>query len=383
MSPQWVEKIEQFLAEVRRRKVYRAAVAYVAVGLGVLGAAELILDPLGLGAIRPAVVVIVLLGFPVALVLAWTYEVRPETPAPGRAGRTVQQEIRFCATDDGIRIAYSVIGSGPPLVRVLGWFTHLEEEWRWPELRFFWEKLAEHFTVIRYDGRGIGLSDPWPGEFTEETRLRDVGAVLDDIGTEPVTLLGISEGGWTAAMYALRNPGRVNALIFYGCYSRGLAARPDYDPEEDEAKMTLIRKGWGRDDPSFRRVFTSEFFSLDADPRLLEHFDAMQRSSADADTATRYLKSVHHGRRDGRELFERVRTPSLVLHQRKDRAVAFEEGRRLAALIPNATFQPLSGSDHYFPLDYASAMEVAGHITDFVRGERGRSGAAAGGSGDS
>ena len=371
MSPPWLEEIERFLAEVRRRKVYRAAVAYVAVGLGVLGAAELILDPLGLGSIRPAVVVIVLLGVPVALVLAWTYEVRPETARPGHTGRVVQQEIRFCPTDDGVRIAYSVIGSGPPLVRVLGWFTHLEEEWRWPELRFFWEKLAEDFTVIRYDGRGIGLSDPWPGEFTEETRLRDVDAVLTDVGMETVTLLGISEGGWTTAMYALRNPGRVNALIFYGCYSRGLVARPGYDPEEDEAKMTLMRKGWGRDDPSFRRVFTSEYFSLDAEPRLLDHFDGIQRSSADADTAIRYMRSVHHRRHDGREMFERLRTPSLVLHQRKDRVVAFEEGRRLAALIPNATFQPLSGSDHYFPLDYASAMEVADHITGFVRGQRG------------
>lgn len=377
------DRLGRFLAELRRRHVYRAAVAYVVVGLGVLGAAEVILDPLGLGEVRRTIVVVVLLGFPVALTLAWTYQIRSDEPPPGiRADGTAHrpaaasgegtvamaQEIQFCTTVDGVRLAYSVVGSGPPLVRVLGWFTHLEAEWRWPELRSFWESLAEHFTLIRYDGRGIGLSDPWPGAFTEETRLMDVDAVLDAAGVESAALLGISEGGWTAAGYALQNPDRVSALIFYGCYSRGLVTRPGFDPEEDEAMMTLVRKGWGRDHPSFRQVFSSDFFSPDADPRLLAHFDALQRQATDGDTAVRYLLSVHHGRRDGREMFERVRTRSLVLHQRLDRVVAFEEGRRLAALIPGAQFQPLSGSDHYFPLDHESAREVAGRITRFIHG---------------
>lgn len=377
------ERLTRFLAELRRRHVYRAAAAYVVVGLGVLGAAEVILDPLGLGGIRSVIVIIVLLGFPVAMILAWTYDIRPDEPDPGLAigesgprqvpgsgewAPAVEQEIQFCTTADGVRLAYSIVGSGPPLVRVLGWFTHLEAEWRWPELRSFWESLAEHFTLIRYDGRGIGLSDPWPNAFSEATRLRDVDAVLNAADVEAAALLGISEGGWTAASYALENPDRVSELVFYGSYSRGLVARPGFDPEEDEAMMTLVRKGWGRDHPSFRQVFSSDFFSLDADPRLLAHFDELQRRAADGDTAFRYLMSVHHGRGDGREMFERIRTRSLVLHQRMDRVVAFEEGRRLAALIPGAQFQPLSGSDHYFPLDHDSAREVAAHITRFIHG---------------
>lgn len=196
----------------------------------------------------------------------------------------------------------------------------------------------------------------------------DVDAVLNAAGIESAALLGISEGGWTAASYALQNPDRVSVLVFYGCYSRGLVARPGFDPEEDDAMMTLVRKGWGRDDPSFRQVFSSDFFSLDVDPRLLANFDELQRRATDGDTAFRYLMSVHHGRGDGREMFEQVRTRSLVLHRRMDRVVEFEEGRRLAALIPGATFQPLSGFDHYFPLDHESAREVAGHITRFING---------------
>jgi pimeloyl-ACP methyl ester carboxylesterase len=383
-EPQWrmPDRPGRFLAQLRRRHVYRAAVAYVMVGLGVLGAAEVILDPLGLGAVRRTVVVVVLMGFPVALIGAWTYQIRSDEPpgteadgiarasgADSAAGTaSITPEIQFCTTADGVRLAYSVVGAGPPLVRVLGWFTHLEAEWQWPELRSFWESLAEDFTLIRYDGRGIGLSDPWPADFTEETRLLDVGAVLDAANVGSAALLGISEGGWTAASYALQNPDRVSALIFYGCYSRGLVARPGFDPEEDEAMMTLVRKGWGRDHPSFRQVFSSDFFSLDADPRLLANFDELQRRATDGDTAFRYLMSVHHGRGDGQEMFERVRTRSLVLHQRLDRVVKFEEGRRLAALIPGAQFQPLSGSDHYFPLDRESAREVAAHIARFVHG---------------
>ena len=83
-------------------------------------------------------------------------------------------------------VAYSAVGSGPFLVRVLGHFTHLEMEWEWPDLRRFWEHLAEHHTVVRYDGRGMGLSDRYSGEFSEETRQFDLEAVLDAVGADKV-----------------------------------------------------------------------------------------------------------------------------------------------------------------------------------------------------
>jgi DNA-binding winged helix-turn-helix (wHTH) protein len=90
----------------------------------------------------------------------------------------LEQEIRYCTTSDGVSLAYSTVGTGPYIVRVLGHFTHLEAEWEWPDMRRFWENLAERHTVVRYDGRGIGLSDRYTGEFTEETRQRDLHAVL-------------------------------------------------------------------------------------------------------------------------------------------------------------------------------------------------------------
>jgi pimeloyl-ACP methyl ester carboxylesterase len=283
--------------------------------------------------------------------------------------RALEQEIRFCTTADGVRLAYSVVGTGPVLVRVLGWFTHLELEWGWPNLRLFWERLAERHTVVRYDGRGIGLSDPYTGVFTEATRQLDLDAVLTAIGAETATLLGISEGGWTAAAYAIQHPNRITRLVLYGAYCRGATVRPGYDLEEEKALITLIRKGWGRDTPAFRQIFTSEFFGDNADPSLIAHFNAMQRASADPDTAARYLESCH-SRGDARELFAQVRMPTLVVHCQEDRAVSPEEGRLLAAIIPGARLVLLPSGSHYFPTDREVVTRVVGAVTQFIAGSR-------------
>jgi len=288
--------------------------------------------------------------------------------APGVEGAvTREQEIRFCTTSDGVGLAYSVVGAGPFIVRVLGHFTHLEMEWEWPDLRRFWEHLAAGHTVVRYDGRGIGLSDPYTGDFTEETRQLDLEAVLEAVGAEKAILLGISEGGWTAATFANRHVERITHLILYGAYCNGAQARPGYDAEEDQALVTLIRKGWGRDTPAFRQVFTSQFFRSDADPDLIARFNELQRVSADAETAARYHESCH-GRGNGRELYQQVTVPTLVIHCRDDLAVRAEEGRLLASIIPDAQLVLLPSGSHYFPTDTEVVTKAAAAIARFLRG---------------
>ena len=277
----------------------------------------------------------------------------------------LEPEIRYCTTSDGVALAYSIVGSGPCIVRVLGYFTHLEAEWDWPDLRRFWEHLAERHTVVRYDGRGIGLSDPYAGEFTEETRQRDLDAVLTAIGEEKVALLGISEGGWTAATYATQHPERVTHLVLYGAYCRGAQKRPGYDPEEDRALMTLIRKGWGRDTPAFRQMVTSQFFRSDAEPELIAHFNELQRVSANPDTAARYLESCHR-RGDGRDLYRQLTIPVLILHSREDLAVSADEGRLLASIIPGSQLVLLPSGAHYFPTDPEVVTKSARAIARFL-----------------
>jgi len=276
-----------------------------------------------------------------------------------------QQDIQFCTTSDGVRIAYSSVGSGPTLVRVLGHFTHLEKEWEWPDLRYFWERLAERFTVVRYDGRGIGLSDKYQGDFTEEAKQLDLDAVLSSIGAENAILLGISEGGWTSAIYAELHPERVSRLVLYGAYCRGAMGRPGYDAEEDAALVTLIRKGWGRDTPAFRQVFTSYFFLDDADPKLIAHFNELQRAAADPDTAARYWESIHD-RGDAQEMFRRLDLPTLVVHCQDDMAVSADEGRLLASIVPGARLVLLPTGTHYFPTDRDVITKVVAAINRFV-----------------
>jgi pimeloyl-ACP methyl ester carboxylesterase len=154
-------------------------------------------------------------------------------------------------------------------------------------------------------------------------------------------------------------------LILYGAYSRGARARPGYDPDEDAALMTLIRKGWGRDTPVFRQIFTSQFFRPNADPGLIAHFNEMQRVSADPETAARYEESCH-SRGDGREVFSQLRAPTLVIHCRDDQVISFEEGRRLAALISGAQLVPLPSGSHYFPTDRDVSTKVVEAIDRFT-----------------
>jgi pimeloyl-ACP methyl ester carboxylesterase/DNA-binding winged helix-turn-helix (wHTH) protein len=284
---------------------------------------------------------------------------------PQDAGRAPDQEIRFCTTSDGISLAYSIVGHGPCIVRVLGHFTHLEAEWQWPDLRRFWEHLAETHTVVRYDGRGTGLSDRYAGEFTEDTRQRDLDAVLTAVGAEKAVLLGISEGGWTAATYALDHPERITHLVLYGAYCRGAQARPGYDSEEEQALLTLMRKGWGRDTPAFRQIFTSRFFRVDADPTLIAHFNELQRLSADPETAARYHESSHK-RGDGRDLFRRLTIPVLIVHSTEDLAVSADEGRLLASIIPGSQLVLLPSGTHYFPTDTVVVTKAARAIARFL-----------------
>ena len=277
-------------------------------------------------------------------------------------------EIRYCRTQDGISIAYAVHGTGPVLVRVLGWFTHLEMEWEWPALRLLWERLGRTHTVVRYDGRGIGLSGAWTGEFSEETRQLDLDAVLDAVGASKVALFGISEGGWTAPQYTYLHPERVDHLIIYGSYARGAAVLPPLDEEERQARRTLVRKGWGRDSPEYRQMFTYDYFGANADPGLIAHFNELQRAAADGDTALRYMISFNQ-RGDGRPQLAQLRVPTLVIHCRDDKIVPFEDGQEIAATIPGARLLSLPTGTHYFPVEDDVTLKIAEAITRFTHGD--------------
>lgn len=255
----------------------------------------------------------------------------------------MEQQIRFCTTADGVRIAYATVGEGPPLVKAANWLSHLEFDWQSPVWRHWLEALAAGRRLVRYDERGCGLSD-WDVEnLSFEAWIRDLEAVVDSIGLERFPLLGISQGGAVAAAYTVRHPERVSHLIMYGTFARGWANRGRATRKEFDAQLGLIRLGWGKDNPAYRQVFTSQFMP-EATLEQMRWFNDLQRVSTSPDNAVRLQKAS--GDIDVRELLPQVTVPTLVLHCRGDARVPFEEGRLVASLIPNAHFVPLDGKNH-------------------------------------
>jgi class 3 adenylate cyclase len=258
----------------------------------------------------------------------------------------MEQQIRFCTTSDGVRIAYAIAGEGYPLVRALGWFTHLEYEWKTPLWRHIIEGLAQNHLLVRYDGRGTGLSDRAAEEHSVDLWVRDLEAVVEAAGLERFALLGLSQGGSTAISYAIRHPERVSHLILYGCF--GSWPRP-MDTEEQrqvfESVLTLTRVGWGQDNPAFRQMFTT-LFVPGASAEQMRWFDELQRASSSPENAVNLLRSFTQI--DVRSLLSQVAVPTLVLHRRGDQSVPFEAGRDLASHIPQARFVPLEGDNHLY-----------------------------------
>lgn len=269
-------------------------------------------------------------------------------PAPHPRGGRQEQQIRFCATADGVRIAYAAAGEGPTLIKAANWLSHVEVDWHSPMWRHWWEGLSRHHRFVRYDERGCGLSDWDAAHQSFESWVGDLEAVVDAAAPEQFALLGLSQGGAVAIAYAVRHPERVTHLILHGAYARGRLMRgtPE-ERERAELNIKLVRHGWGKSNPAFRHVFSRVFFP-DAEPEQLSWFDEMQRLSASPENALEILRVTHEI--DVLDVAPRVKAPTLVLHCADDAVVPFAEGRRLAALIPDARFVPLRSRNH-IPLE--------------------------------
>jgi len=257
----------------------------------------------------------------------------------------VNQQIRFCKSFDGTRIAYAVTGHGPPLVRAPHWLTHLEHEPESPVWRDWIAELSRRYTLVRADARGCGLSDRDAGEFSLAHYVNDLEAVIDAVGLEHFCLFGHSQGGAISVEYAARHPHRVSRMVLLGSYARG-ALRRQPSPErvaELEAQLKLVETGWGREDPAYRTMFSTQFIPS-ATLEQLNSLSELQRRSSPASNAVRLMRSFFAI--DVSEPATRVACPALLLHGRGDRRVPFEEGRLLASLIPDAAFEPLETENH-------------------------------------
>jgi len=256
----------------------------------------------------------------------------------------LHQEIKFCTAADGVQIAYSTVGEGPPLFKTANWLNHLEFDWESPVWRHVLHALAQNHCLIRYDQRGNGLSDWEVEDISFEAWVQDMEAVADAAGFERFPLLGVSQGCSVAIDYAVRHPERVSHLVLYGGYMRGRSHRNSpAQSQQEEALIGLIRSGWGQDNPAFRQVFTS-LMVPGGTPEQMDWFNELQRNTTTPENAIRIRYAQNN--LDVSEQASQVTVPTLVLHVREDAIVPFEEGRRMAATIPGAKFVALEGRNH-------------------------------------
>ncbi len=279
--------------------------------------------------------------------------------------QTIDQHIAFATTSDGVRIAYATSGAGPPLVMTLGWFTHLEKGLLSPsydsagQLRWF----SRDHLVVRYDGRGFGLSDHNVTDFSLEARVRDLEAVVDALGLERFAIDAFSAGGPTAVTYAARHPERVTRLILLGTFMNNAFVNA-VDPVWTERyaasnrMWALARTDW--DKPAARAAMVEWVHpkASEVERRVLME---LYRVSADGPTFANFAAVVP----DASESARQLRVPTLVVAGTEDTELPVEAGSQLAAAIPGARFELLEGADHFETIGHdARVLQLVSSFLD-------------------
>jgi pimeloyl-ACP methyl ester carboxylesterase len=246
--------------------------------------------------------------------------------------------------------------------------SHLEYDWDSPVWIHWLEELSREHTLIHSDERGSGLSD-WDAEDVSfEAWVRDLEAVVDAAGLTQFPLFAMSQAGAVAVAYAARHPDRVSCLILHGAYARGWLNRDltEEQIEEEKLMISLMRVGWGRENPAFRQVFAMQLFP-EATAGQLRALEEQMRISVSPENAVRLESEMH--RIDVRHLAPQIKVPTLVSHSRDDEGVPFEEGRLLASLIPNAQFVALESKNHLLAEQEPAWPKFAAALRHFLSGD--------------
>jgi class 3 adenylate cyclase len=274
----------------------------------------------------------------------------------------VQPENRYAKSGD-VNIAYQVVGEGPlDLVLIPGFVSHLDIDWDGPGNSHFLRRLASFSRLIRFDKRGTGLSDRPGGLPDLETRMDDVRAVMDAVGSERAALLGYSEGGPMSVLFAATYPERTAALVLYGTYAKRHEPDDDYPwvatREERLAYADEIERGWGEE-------ADLGTMAPNADESLVRWWRARARASASPGAAKALI--LMNSQIDVRDVLPAVQAPTLVLHRAGDRDSRLEEGRYIADRIPGARFVELEGEDH---VPFINPDQIVDEVEEFLTGVR-------------
>jgi pimeloyl-ACP methyl ester carboxylesterase/DNA-binding CsgD family transcriptional regulator len=256
----------------------------------------------------------------------------------GFTGAVASREQRWGTAylEDGAKVAYALTGSGPPLVVVPGWLSHLELSWSIPAERMFYEALSSGRTLVRYDRPGCGLSDPYDGPRTLALELSTIRAVTEAVGATELDLFGWSLGAAVAAQWASEQPEAVSKLVLYGGWATGRAVGDD---DSRRHLLGLLATHWG-----LGSDLLTDLFAPDADAGTRRAQAQYQRAASSAETAVALLGLAYE--LDVRPALAQIEAPTLVLHRREDRAAPAAQSRVLADGIPGAQLVELEGRSH-------------------------------------
>lgn len=269
------------------------------------------------------------------------------------------------ATSGDVHVAYQVFGKGSiDLVFVPGWISHLDLWWDSPLISSWFRDFGQFARVIMFDKRGTGLSDREGGAPGMDQRMDDIRAVMDAAGSRQAAVLGVSEGGSLAALFAATHPQRCRALILHGAFAKFTSWFPTQS--DLDAFYRYVKDKWGSGESVDR--FSP---SLKDDPAYRRWWARRERAAASPATAIALMRM--NSEIDISSILPSIQVPTLVIHRRDDMAVNVEGGRQLAKLIPNAQyFESDSGIQDHVPWAGADVDAIAEKIEQFLTGSKPR-----------
>jgi class 3 adenylate cyclase/pimeloyl-ACP methyl ester carboxylesterase len=247
----------------------------------------------------------------------------------------MEPRIQYAQTADGVSIAFWTLGEGIPLVWIMALpFSHVQLEWQMPGIRRWYERLAQRRKLVRYDGRGSGLSDRDVTDYSLDAHVLDLEAVVDRLGLEQFDLFAIYHGGPVAIAYAARHPERVSHLVLWCSWARGsdVAGSPLI-----QTMRGFIRQNW----ETYTETAAGILLGW-SEPESAHQFAAFLRESVTPEAAQAALEAIASF--DVADLLPQLRTPTLVLHRRELRFPDAGVARGLASHIPDASLVVLEGA---------------------------------------
>ncbi len=275
--------------------------------------------------------------------------------------------IEYTTTKDGVRIAWSRMGSGPPLLASVRWLGNLALDHESPLSRDIVQRLAHKFTLVQFDHRGMGQSQRDIERLTLNEMATDMEAVVEAAGLTRFSLFTMAHGGAVAFEYLGRNPDRVSRLALFGCCLSGWR-HPEWGEitEKTEAIVAMARLGWDAEEPTFRRL-TVQAVVPDIPPADSAWLDNYLRQTINARISVQVIDAIADY--DYRKTLGGLNAPALVVHADDGLAVPVEHGRRVAAVIPQATFLEVASKNNVLSQIDPGWQETLETVMDFLGGD--------------